>query len=108
MNHVDQQLEVAPAQPLLKPPAYGEAARDAVKSIMDGLATEMATRITDVRKRTDALEQTMLGATAEAKENLADTITVLQSVGDECARLSDVLETALKGFGATGHRRNGS
>jgi hypothetical protein len=100
MNAVDLDEAKVPTTTKHKPPAYGEAARDAVKSIMDGLATEMANRIGDVRKKADELEQMMLSSTANAKGTLDETITILQSVGDECARLGAMLDEAM-----TGHKR---
>jgi len=85
----------------LQPPALGEAKRDAIKSLIDGVSTELSKRVKAVHGTADRLEQTMLQSAARAKAILDDHVAVCQTIDDETTRLESILDRLSVEHGAS-------
>lgn len=83
----------------LEPPAYGAPSRDAIKSVMDGLAGELGNRFGALRKRIDQLEHRMLSSAADAKIVLDGHVTICASIADEIGRIDAIVESMEQAHG---------
>ena len=78
--------------PALKPPDYGASQRQAIAAIADDLTGDLNEKIGQLHKRLDALEQSVLTTTAEAKAKLNETVTVCAAVSEEVEHIADIIE----------------
>ena len=87
-----RQMDLPRQQDVREPPAFGHASRDAIASIVDGLATEVGKNIATLRKRIDQLEQVMLSNAARVKIDLGEHVVISGMVQDEILRLNEIVE----------------
>ena len=86
------ELKRVPPIERLQAPSAGEARRDAVKSLVDSVSTDLAKRIKSIHTTADTLEQTMLTSAARAKSILDEHVANCQILDEEATRLEAVLE----------------
>src|SRR5262245_7087774 len=91
-NGSDHDTETAETTERLAPPAFGEASRGAVCSMLDRLATDVNERCNVARKRIDELEQLMLQSAADAKGCLLSHIEIAQTVNAEVLQITGTVE----------------
>lgn len=84
-----------------EPPAEGVARRDAVKSLVDAVSTDLAQRIKSVHGKADALEQAMLASAAKAKGILDEHLAVCQLLDEETRHLDSLLDKMTQEHTAT-------
>ena len=70
-----------------QPPAYGVPQRDAIGSIVDGIADDFCQQIRDVRNELDRIEQDYLQSAAHAKGILNGHVGACGKLKDELARI---------------------
>jgi hypothetical protein len=72
-------------------PAYGESHRNAVTACVDGLITDIGSKIETLRKVLDTIEQRALESAARSKGILVDHIETCSQLNQEIERISDVV-----------------
>jgi len=69
----------------LAPPDYGAPQRDAIGSVIEGIAADLCGRVNEIRTVLDRIEQKVLQSVAGAKGSLNDTVVI-------CVRLKEEIE----------------
>jgi hypothetical protein len=77
--------------PALKPPDYGASTSQAISALADNLTGDLNDKIGQLHKLLDALEQSVLTSTAEAKAKFAETVTVCAGVNEEINHIHEII-----------------
>ena len=76
----------------IKPPSYGGPQRDAINSVVDGIVSDLCSKIAALRHVLDDIEQQVLEGAAGAKHTLHDQVQVCIKVNDEITHMQRVID----------------
>ena len=68
-----------------------EGCRDVIQTVVSGFAADVLSRITALRGQLDQLENIVLGNAAKVSGTLNEHVVLLNSVGQETARLTRIV-----------------
>jgi hypothetical protein len=73
------------------PPSYGGPQRDAINSVVDGIVGDICSKIGDLRKTLDAIEQAVLQSAAKSKHTLNEHVSTCVRINDEVVHMREVV-----------------
>jgi hypothetical protein len=76
---------------IVQGPAYGAPQRDAINSVIDGIAGNLCSEITALRKELDLIEQRALTSAAGEKHKLSEHVSDAAVLHDAVGRLREVI-----------------
>lgn len=72
-------------------PTYGGPQRDAINSVVDGIVGDICSKVADLRKMLDTIEQQALQSAAKSKHRLNEHVETCVKINDEIVHMREVV-----------------